>query len=60
MSIAGLDPRTPVLVGVGQLIQKPDNPVEALEPVAMMQAVLEAETVLLEAETVLQKRSHCQ
>ncbi|MGY9074938.1 MAG: acetyl-CoA acetyltransferase [Acidimicrobiales bacterium] len=42
MSIAGLDPRTPVLVGVGQLIQKPDNPVEALEPVAMMQAVLEA------------------
>jgi acetyl-CoA C-acetyltransferase len=36
-----LDPRTPVLVGVGQLKQRPDDPLEALEPVAMMQSVLE-------------------
>ncbi|WP_420446843.1 acetyl-CoA acetyltransferase [Candidatus Poriferisodalis sp.] len=28
--------RTPVLVGAGQFIQRPENPVEALEPVAMM------------------------
>lgn len=31
-----LDPRTPVIVGVGQLTQKPENPLDALEPVAMM------------------------
>ena len=37
-----VDPRTPVLVGTGQLIQKPDNPVDALEPLAMMRVALEA------------------
>ena len=42
-----VDPRTPVLVGTGQLIQKPDNPVDALEPLAMMRVALEAAACLL-------------
>ena len=33
---------TPVLVGVGQFLQQPENPVEALEPLAMMGEALEA------------------
>src|SRR5689334_5255745 len=37
-----LDPRTPVLVGAGQFIQKPADLHEALEPVAMMVAAVEA------------------
>lgn len=37
-----IDPRTPVLVGAGQFKQRPDNPVEALEPVAMMGEALDA------------------
>ena len=37
-----VDPRTPVLVGTGQLKQRPDNPLEALEPIAMMRVALEA------------------
>ncbi|MDP7067106.1 MAG: hypothetical protein QF637_05755, partial [Acidimicrobiales bacterium] len=37
-----VDPRSPVLVGAGQLIQRPDNPVDALEPLAMMRVALEA------------------
>ncbi len=37
-----IDPRTPVLVGAGQFKQRPDNPVEALEPVAMMGEALAA------------------
>ena len=36
MTDSPIDPRTPVLVGAGQFIQRPENPVEALEPVAMM------------------------
>ncbi|MCP5028066.1 MAG: acetyl-CoA acetyltransferase [Actinomycetia bacterium] len=32
-----LDPRTPVIVGVGQFIQKPDDLSESLEAVAMME-----------------------
>ena len=35
-----LDPRTPVLVGAGQFTQRPDNPADALEPVAMMREAL--------------------
>lgn len=35
-------PRTPVLVGAGQFIQRPENPTEALEPVAMMGEALAA------------------
>jgi acetyl-CoA C-acetyltransferase len=34
--MAAVDPRTPVVVGVGQFVQKPADPTEALEPVAMM------------------------
>ena len=40
--MSSVDPRTPVLVGTGQLKQRPDNPVEALEPLAMMRVALEA------------------
>ena len=40
--MSSVDPRTPVLVGSGQLIQRPENPLNALEPVAMMRAALEA------------------
>src|SRR5438552_13510556 len=31
-----LDPRTPVIVGTGQFLQRPDDPADALEPVEMM------------------------
>jgi acetyl-CoA C-acetyltransferase len=34
--MAVVDPRTPVIVGVGQLVQRPADPTDALEPVAMM------------------------
>ncbi len=37
-----IDPRTPVLVGAGQFKQRPEVPVEALEPVAMMAEALAA------------------
>ena len=41
--MSSIDPRTPVLVGSGQFIQKPDNPLDALEPVAMMRGALEVD-----------------
>ena len=31
-----MDPRSVVLVGAGQFVQKPSNPLDALEPIAMM------------------------
>ena len=37
-----IDPRTPVLVGAGQFIQRPSNTADALEPVAMMGEALAA------------------
>ena len=37
-----VDPRTPVLVGAGQFMQKPADPAAALEPLAMMVTALEA------------------
>ncbi len=39
---APLDPRTPVIVGVAQRSQRPDDPGDALEAVALMQAATEA------------------
>src|SRR5438067_2258260 len=36
-----LDPRTPVIVGVGQTLRRPDDPATAGEPVAMMVEALE-------------------
>ena len=42
MSPHSIDPRTPVLVGVAQLKQKPDNPLDALEPLALMTEVVAA------------------
>merc|ERR1711969_232611 len=36
-----VDPRTPVLVGVGAVQQRLEDASEALEPVALMQAALE-------------------
>ncbi len=38
----GLDPRTPVIVGVAQLKQRPDDPAEAVEAVALMTEVVRA------------------
>ncbi|MDY7102418.1 MAG: acetyl-CoA acetyltransferase [Actinomycetota bacterium] len=35
-----LDPRTPVVVGVGQLVQRADDPADAVEPLAMMTDVV--------------------
>ena len=40
MTNSTVPPRTPVLVGAGQFKQRPDNPTEALEPVAMMAEAL--------------------
>ncbi|HCB34469.1 MAG TPA: hypothetical protein DEP66_00075 [Acidimicrobiaceae bacterium] len=42
MPKSDLDPRTPVLAGVGQFIQRPDDPLDALEPLAMMAEAVEA------------------
>ena len=36
-----LDPRTPVLVGAGQIVQRLDEPESALEPIALMARALE-------------------
>lgn len=38
--MTAIDPRTPVLVGAGQFLQKPANPADALEPAAMMAQAL--------------------
>lgn len=35
-----LDPRTPVVVGVGQLVQRVDDPADAVEPLALMADVV--------------------
>ena len=37
-----MDPRTPVIVGVGQLLQRPADLTEAVEPVRLMAAAAEA------------------
>lgn len=43
MAMSNLDPRTPVVVGVAQIKQRPDDPADALEASALMiQAVREA------------------
>ncbi len=35
-----LDPRTPVIVGVAQINQHPDDPSDAVEPIALMEQVM--------------------
>ena len=42
MNSSQIDPRTPVLVGAGQFIQRPANTADALEPAAMMGEALAA------------------
>lgn len=37
-----LDPRTPVIIGVAQILQRPDNVADAVEAVALMTQVVEA------------------
>ena len=39
-----IDPRTPVVVGVAQALQRPENPADALEAVALMEQVVRAST----------------
>ncbi|MDE0874752.1 MAG: hypothetical protein OSA88_12880, partial [Acidimicrobiales bacterium] len=56
--MSSVDPRTPVLVGSGQLIQRPDNPLDALEPVAMMRAALEAAAGDAGANSLLDRATH--
>ena len=56
--MSSIDPRTPVLVGSGQFIQKPDNPLDALEPVAMMRAALEVAADDAGAKTLLDRATH--
>lgn len=53
-----INPRTPVLVGAGQFLQKPDNPVDAIEPVSMMQAALEAAAQDAGAASLLSDATH--
>lgn len=42
MTTSAVDPRTPVIVGVGQRTQRPDDPSMAMEAVALMTSVVEA------------------
>src|SRR3954471_15225458 len=37
-----IDPRTPVIVGVGQVLQRPDDLTQAVEPLALMTQAAEA------------------
>jgi acetyl-CoA C-acetyltransferase len=37
-----VDPRTPVIVGVGQAEQRPDDPADALEPIALLERAARA------------------
>ena len=37
-----IDPRTPVVVGVAQAVQRPDDPADAVEPIALMERVARA------------------
>lgn len=53
-----LDPRTPILVGAGQFVQRPENPVDALEPVAMMRVALEAAADDAGARVLLDRATH--
>ena len=53
-----LDPRTPVLVGAGQFIQKPDDPLDAIEPVAMMAEALSAAAEDAGAPQLLKGATH--
>ena len=56
--MSSINPRTPVLVGSGQLVQRPDNPLDALEPVAMMRAALEAAADDAGARSLLERATH--
>jgi acetyl-CoA C-acetyltransferase len=48
-------PNTPVLVGVGQVLQKLDDPREGAEPLAMMQAALERAAADARAPKLMQR-----
>ncbi len=52
-----LDPRTPVLVGVGQIKQRPDDLSQALEAIALMEAAVVAAGVDSGAPELLAKAS---
>ncbi|HZT65891.1 MAG TPA: acetyl-CoA acetyltransferase [Acidimicrobiales bacterium] len=47
-----VDPRSPVLVGAGQFVQRPENLEEALEPVAMMAEAVAAAAADSGAEAI--------
>ena len=54
----GIPSRTPVLVGAGQFMQQPENPVEALEPLAMMGEALDAAAHDAAAPSLLKRATH--
>ncbi|WP_419841885.1 acetyl-CoA acetyltransferase [Candidatus Poriferisodalis sp.] len=58
MTSANVDPRTPVLVGAGQFKQRPEVPVEALEPVAMMAEALNAALADAAAPGLAKRATH--
>ena len=53
-----IDPRTPVVVGVSQAMQKPDDLSEALEAVALMEQVVRDAASDAGAPTLLSKLDH--
>ncbi len=55
LSDAGIDPRTPVVVGVAQIKQRPDDPAEAVEAVALMIAAVRNAAADAGAESLLAK-----
>jgi acetyl-CoA C-acetyltransferase len=50
-----IDPRTPVLVGVAQCSQRPDDPADAAEAVALMQRMVESAAADAGAPDLLRK-----
>ncbi len=54
----GVSPDAPVVVGVGQFIQRPDVPTEALEPLAMMAEAAQRAAADAGASGLLAKLTH--
>ncbi|MGI9595769.1 MAG: acetyl-CoA acetyltransferase [Acidimicrobiales bacterium] len=55
LSESGIDPRNPVIVGVAQIKQRPDDPVDAVEAIALMTAAVTDAAKDAGAESLLGK-----
>ncbi|MGI9614078.1 MAG: acetyl-CoA acetyltransferase [Acidimicrobiales bacterium] len=53
-----IDPRTPVVVGVAQVTQHPDDPADAVEPIALMERVVRAAAADAGAPDLVAKLDH--